>query len=266
MKKIFTILGIAAMSTLSFAQTPVNVNGSLETWPDATVAPTGWFINASLLTSGSVFKATQASDGVNSLGIKAPETSYNGPGLADVTVVGNSAYTLYYDVLDNSTSARVRPWGQWRDASSFLTVTNDPFQSNDTYSTENAAYQRVRLVSTSPAAATILRLTFRVYPQDGASGGSVYIDNVMVFQGNVTLSTSEAALHKNALLNTVWGDTAKFKADNAAVEVYNTSGQLVKSFAVKGTKDVDVSTLAVGAYIVKVTINGKTSVAKAIKK
>lgn len=266
MKKIFTILGIAALAFSANAQTALNTNGSLENWPDATTAPEGWFINAGLLTGGTVFKASEASNGVVSLGITSPESSYTGPGLSDLNVSANTAYTLYYDVLDNSSSARVRPWGQWRTSSGAITVTDDPFQSNDSYSVDNGAWQTVRIVSTSPSNAAILRLTFRVYAQDGASGGNVYIDNVSVFQGNVTLSAGEVALHKKALVNTVWTNIARFNAQNADVQVYNVNGQLVKSFSVKGgVQDIDVSKLAIGAYMVKVTIDGNTSVSKVIK-
>ena len=265
MKKIFTILGVTATMLMS-AQTPLNTNGSLEDWANATAQPNGWFIANSVLGNGLVFKASNASDGVASVGINSQESGYVAAGLADIAITGNKEYTLYYDILDNSTSATLRPWGQWRTASGNITVTDDPFQSNDSYSADNSAWQTVRIVSTSPSTATIFRLTFRNYNQEGTFGGSVYIDNVKFFEGNVVLSASEVALHKKAILNTVWTDTARFKASDANVQIYNLAGQLVKSFNFKGSQDINVSSLNVGVYTVKVTIDGKTSVTKVIKK
>ncbi|HEY4538937.1 MAG TPA: T9SS type A sorting domain-containing protein, partial [Faecalibacter sp.] len=70
-----------------------------------------------------------------------------------------------------------------------------------------------------------------------------------------------------AIQNTVWTNTAAFSTKaNASVEVYNVNGQLVKSFEVNGNKNVNVSDLAAGVYVVKSTENGKTTTTKVVKK
>lgn len=80
------------------------------------------------------------------------------------------------------------------------------------------------------------------------------------------LSTDNLTLTK-AVSNTLWTNTASFNAkDKTTVEVYNINGQLVKSFEVKGVQNVDVSSLVKGTYVVKTTSNGKSSTQKVVKK
>ncbi|MGL5233229.1 MAG: lamin tail domain-containing protein [Empedobacter falsenii] len=80
------------------------------------------------------------------------------------------------------------------------------------------------------------------------------------------LSTDNLTLAK-AVSNTLWTNTASFNAkDKTTVEVYNINGQLVKYFEVKGVQNVDVSSLVKGTYVVKTTSNGKSSTQKVVKK
>lgn len=80
------------------------------------------------------------------------------------------------------------------------------------------------------------------------------------------LSTDNLTLTK-AVSNTLWTNTASFNVkDKTIVEVYNINGQLVKSFEVKGIQNVDVSSLVKGTYVVKTTSNGKSSTQKVVKK
>ena len=82
-----------------------------------------------------------------------------------------------------------------------------------------------------------------------------------------TLSVADYAEAAKAIKNTVWTNTAVFSTKgNASVEVYNVNGQLVKSFEVNGNKNVNVSDLAAGVYVVKSTENGKTVTTKVVKK
>lgn len=82
-----------------------------------------------------------------------------------------------------------------------------------------------------------------------------------------TLSIADYTEASKAIKNTVWTNTALFTTQgNAKVEVYNVNGQLVKSFDVNGNKNVNVSDLAAGIYVVKSTENGKTVTTKVVKK
>lgn len=91
-----------------------------------------------------------------------------------------------------------------------------------------------------------------------------FLDDVVVQNVLAIADYGQAA---KAIQNTVWTNTAAFSTKaNASVEVYNVNGQLVKSFEVNGNKNVNVSDLAAGVYVVKSTENGKTTTTKVVKK
>ena len=106
------------------------------------------------------------------------------------------------------------------------------------------------------------RITFKGFQP---ASSRFFLDDVKVTTENLgTIDYTDAA---KAISNTLWTNTASFNVkDKTVVEVYNMNGQLVKSFEVKGTQSVDVSSLVKGAYVVKTTVNGKTSTQKVVKK
>lgn len=93
------------------------------------------------------------------------------------------------------------------------------------------------------------------------------IDNVKWSAFGTTLSTINYEEATKVLINTIWKDTASFITKNPAqIEILNTNGQLVKSFEINGNKNVNVSDLAPGVYIVTTTENGKSISTKVVKK
>lgn len=68
-------------------------------------------------------------------------------------------------------------------------------------------------------------------------------------------------------MTTVWNTQATIAVNGkATVEIFNLNGQLVQKATGNNTFNVNVSGLAKGVYIVKVTVDGKTSVQKVVKK
>lgn len=95
-------------------------------------------------------------------------------------------------------------------------------------------------------------------------GGTIRLDNVRVFTG--TLGTEELSM-KPIVANTVWYNEAMFNAEGkTAVEVYNISGQKVKSFTGNESFSVNVSDLTKGVYVAKIVSANKTITQKVIKK
>lgn len=105
--------------------------------------------------------------------------------------------------------------------------------------------------------------------QYGATGnygenGTIRLDNVRVFTG--TLGTEEMAT-KPIVANTVWYNEAIFNAQGkTAIEVYNITGQKVKSFSGNETFKANVGDLTKGVYVVKIVTESKTITQKVIKK
>ena len=263
MKKIYT-LAIALIGALTFAQTPLNTNGSLETWTDGTVQADGWFMNSSLLTNGAIERLEgDAQDGDVYVKLTAPETSNNQLGLADIAVTGGTEYTVTYWYRTGD-SARFRFWGQWRTDSGAITVTEDPFQAGTYMETTTQEWTKVTLTSTAPDNATVIRITFRNY---SAGGGDLFIDNVVFSEGTASVKNNDIA-GLSVYPNPVSGNTLYVTSNNSvekSVAIFDVLGkQVINTTTANGA--VNVANLNAGVYIVKVTEEGKTATRKLVVK
>ena len=191
MRKIYT-MAIALIGAFAIAQTPLNTNGSLENWTDGSTQPDGWFITNANLASGAVAKVVgDAQDGNISLKLNTPSSSSTQAGLADIPVTGGQEYTVSFWIKNTDASVvnKFRFWGQWRDATSALTVTGDTFQPS-TYITEaSSTWTKVTITSTAPANATLIRASFRNY----SNGNEILIDNVVFYQGSASVKDNNIA-------------------------------------------------------------------------
>ena len=120
-------------------------------------------------------------------------------------------------------------------------------------------------VPVQSAGNTNVKITYR----NGFDPGNrqATIDNVKWSAYGTTLSTINYEVAQKSLQNTVWSDVASFSSkSNAKVEIFNANGQLVKTFEVNGNKNVNVSDLAAGVYVVNTTEDGKLLSTKVVKK
>lgn len=263
MRKIYT-LAMALIGAFAIAQTPLNVNGSLENWEDGTTPPEGWFINNSLLTSGDVSKVTgDAQDGDISVKITSPSSGNNQAGLADIAVEAGTEYTVTFWYKTGDNLARFRFWGQWRDNSANIPVSDDPFQTGTFIEVSSTEWTQVTITSTAPEGATILRASFRNY----TNSSDLYIDNVVLVEGSVSVKDNNI----NGLSvypNPVSTGTLYITSDNSvekAVAIFDILGkQVVNTTTINGS--VNVANLTAGVYIVKVTEEGKTATRKLVVK
>lgn len=268
MRKFYTLLA-AVVTTATFAQTPLNTNGSLENWEDATTQPEGWFINSGLIASGAVSKQTGgAQDGENFVKIVAPGTNHNSFGLADIDVTEGETYTVtyYYKELDNG-NARLRHWGQWRDENASITpATGDPFQANVYIFDTNGEWTKVTATSTPPAGATKLRFSFRNYPQNNSGGGSFGIDNVTITQGTPSSlkdnNIEGLAIYPNPATDQI--NIASNGIGTKQVTIFDLVGKKVIETSTNQT--VNVSGLKAGIYLVNVQQDGKSATRKLVIK
>lgn len=263
MKKLYT-LTIALFGMFAFAQTPLNTNGSLETWDDGTVSAEGWFMNANLLANGTIERIEgDAADGSISVKVTSPSSSNNQVGLADIAVNEGEEYTVTFWYKAGSDAMRFRFWGQWRDDNNALTVSNDPFQPGGTTFITDAVeeWTQVTISSTAPEGATILRASFRNYN----NSSDLYIDNVVITGGNASVKDNNIAGLK-VYPNPVTNGTLYIATDANAektVQVYDILGKQVLN-TVTSSESVNVSALNAGVYMVKITEEGKTATRKLV--
>jgi len=120
MKKIYTLVAVLATTFAVNAQTPLNSNGNLETWPNALVEPSGWFMT-SLLTSNKVERGTTGShDGNYHLIIKSPSTGNTTPTINDFDATANTQYSMTY-WYKSEPGANFRHWVQFRNNAGAIT-------------------------------------------------------------------------------------------------------------------------------------------------
>ncbi len=263
MKKIYT-LAIALFGVFAFAQTPLNTNGSLETWTDGSVQADGWFMNAGLLADGVIERIEgNAQDGDISVKVTVPSSGNNQVGLADIEVEAGTEYTVTYWYKTGDDSARFRFWGQWRDANGAISVSDDPFQPSDYIETPSEDWTQLTVTSTAPAGATILRASFRNY----SNSSDLYIDNVVLSDGTSSVKNNNIA-GLSVYPNPATGNTLYITSHNSvekSVVVFDVLGkQVINATTVNGV--VNIANLTAGVYIVKVTEEGKTATRKLVVK
>lgn len=265
MRKIYT-MAIALIGAFAIAQTPLNTNGSLENWTDGSTQPDGWFISNANLSSGAVAKVEgDAQDGNISVKLNSPASSSTQAGLADIPVTGGQEYTVSFWVKNTNASVdnKFRFWGQWRDTTGAISVSDDPFQPS-TYITESfATWTKITITSTAPANAALIRASFRNY----SNGNEILIDNVVFYQGSASVKDNNIAglsVYPNPV-----ADGTLYVNSNSSVEksvaIFDILGKQVLNTTTSNGA-VNVADLNAGVYIVKVTEEGKTATRKLVVK
>ncbi len=261
MKKIFTILGMVAVSATISAQTNLVTNGGFESWDNTATPPkpTGWsFISATGVTQETV----NVHGGTSSVKNVAPASGNSSINI-DITALPSTTYTVGYWVLDNDANARGRHWIQARTASANITWSS-PFQPS-TYTTDDPAWVFVTATATTPATTEILRLDYRTYTQ-AAGGGIVYLDDVQLVQGTTLSVMDVQTFDKNIVMNTLVDDQITFKLPmRSTVNIYTMEGRLVSSDRVSDGQSLQASQLESGYYIVTVD-NGTAKISRKILK
>lgn len=264
MKKIFTILGVIAVSTVMNAQTNLLVNPGFETWTDTTVKPDGW--NA--MNGGSI-ETTTVHSGVNSIKlIPVSNTTNANIAAVDVAATANTQYTVGYWVYDNVVNSRARHWIQFRTATANIApgTGGQPFQPS-TYTSDAPQWVFMTATATSPATTEFLRFDYRVYSQNSIPTDPIYFDDVQLVQGSSLAVTDVNVFDKAVKMNTVIDNELKlFLPQRATVNIYSADGRLISSNRVNNGESINTASMAKGNYIVTVD-NGTAKVSrKVIKK
>lgn len=262
MRKIFTVLGIVAVSTIANAQNLIT-NPGFESWDSSTTPakPTGWTFVSAGVEQGT--GAAVVHNGTSSLKATAPASGTLNSYI-DITATPNTTYTLGYWILDNDANARGRVWVQARTATANITWTSAGDFQPSTYSTDSPAWTYVTATATTPATTEILRFDLRTYSA-GSGNGVVYYDDANLQVGG-TLATTEIPKSEHRLIKFSLVDSELTFATKSTVEVYDLNGKLIKKADVNDDTKLYVGDLSKGTYIVRGIANGSLSSQKFIKK
>lgn len=260
MKKIFTILSIAALGVFANAQTNWILNPGFENWTNG--KPDDWTVPNTISQSSTIKHSGNYSIGV---------TTANGTqtiGATDINVTVGPTYVFSAWVLDNVDNGRARIWGQWRDASGAMSgAGTDNLQQTD-YSANNPSWVQISLEGVAPAGAQSMRASVRGYKDaDGSFGGVIYFDDVM-FYDKATLGTINIKDFDNQVkMNTLVKDELTLVLPSrSTVNVYSTDGKLISSNRVDNGGKINMSNLNKGMYIVTVQDNFNNKVSRKVVK
>lgn len=260
MKKIFTVLGIAAISLMS-AQNLL-VNPGFETWTDPAAKPDGW---AGM--NGGSMETTMVHSGTKSVKLIPINATTNANiGAVDVPATENTQYSVGYWVYDNAVNSRGRHWIQFRTATANVTAGTGgaPFQPA-TYTSDAPQWVFVSATATTPATTTLLRFDYRVYGQNSIFADPMYFDDVQLVQGLLAV-TDVNTFDKAVKMNTVVGNELRvILPARATVNIYSVEGRLISSNRVNSGESIDTSKMIKGNYIVTVSDGSATVSRKVVK-
>ncbi len=255
MKKIFTILSIAAVSLVSAQNLLTNPGfetGALTPWAKGTTAS---YTEPALQNSG-------AHGGTYAVGYSAA-TATTGFYQNVTNIVAGTSYTIsfWYKSAGDDTDSRL--WAIYKDtagAAVYTTAdaTTDTFRTNNGYLPSAATWTQYTATMPAGTGVTNLDVAVRVY-----TGGTASFDDFTLSAG--PLAVTDFSKDKFSLVkNTVVGESISF-AKNADIQIINAAGQVVKTAKVTEGSTLNVSSLAKGVYIVTGSVNGEAVSQKIVK-
>jgi hypothetical protein len=256
MKKFYTLLFIA------FAITLTGNAQNLVTNPTFADGLNGW--TAGPIT-GYVLPTIVAGDGSDTSNSAQYVATATTGFYQEIAVTAGSQLTIsfYYKSSGDGTDARI--WSNYKDAADVIiyqdaATANDPLRTNNVYLPNAATWTLKTITVTAPANVTKLVLAFRAY-----NGGTVSFDQISVVQ--TILSIKQNAISGLSVYpNPVTDGNLYITSDSSeakTVAVYDILGKQVLN-AKTSNNAVNVSSLKGGAYIVKITEEGKTDTRKLI--
>lgn len=180
-----------------------------------------------------------------------------------VTAGSQLAISFYYKSSGDGIDARI--WSNYKDAADIIvyqdaTTTNDPLRSNNLYLPNAATWTLKTITVTTPIHVTKLVLAFRAYKV-----GTVSFDQISVVQTIISIKQNTIgglSVYPNPVTNANLYIT--FNSSNAkTVVVYDILGKQVLE-SKTSNNSVNVSNLKSGAYIIRITEDGKTDTRKFI--
>ncbi|SFM65878.1 Por secretion system C-terminal sorting domain-containing protein [Algoriella xinjiangensis] len=257
MKKFYSLVAVAAFSTLSFAQGSESFEKQsvlTTSYADGSFAGETAGVNVSFVQSRNEGLGTPDDSSIqNSKGIMLRRSDE--PSSVEFTIPnGVGEFTFSYRKAFTGGSIRT------------IAVYVDGVQVNAIapFGEGSGAQTTVFTSTTSVKKAGAVKVKISYAGGTVAGNKQFTVDNVIWTANSLGLDDLNAS---KAVFSTIWNNDALFSVkEKSTVEVYNMNGQLVKSFEVNGVQNVNVSSLTKGTYVVKTTTNGKTATQKVVKK
>ncbi|MFW2135542.1 T9SS type A sorting domain-containing protein [Chryseobacterium sp. TY4] len=254
MKKIFTILGVAAVSLVS-AQNLV-VNGGFESG----LAP--WAAGTTASYTAPTISTTDAHSGNNSATYTATATTGF---FQNVAVTGSKTYVIDFWYKATSASA-ARIWSIYKNAGGTAVYTTadantDQFRTLNKYLPAASVWTKYSVEMPAHADATNLDVAFRAY-----GGQTSSFDDILAYEKGSMAVTDVNTFDKAVQFNTVVKDQITFKLPaKATVNIISMDGKVVSSNRVENGGSVSTASLVKGTYVVTVD-NGSAKISRKVVK
>ncbi|GGG58193.1 T9SS type A sorting domain-containing protein [Epilithonimonas arachidiradicis] len=255
MKKIFTILSVAAVSLVS-AQ-------NLITNPGFENDLTGWAKGPTAAYTAPTISSDAHTGAKSAAYIGATATTGF---FQTVPVTAGKTYVIEFWYKSSGDDTDSRLWSVFRDsggAAVYTTTdaTTDPFRTNNLYLPSASAWTKYTAEMPAGTGAVSLEVAFRVY-----NGGSGIFDDVMAYDKASMAVSDVAGFDKAVQFNTIVKDQITFKLPvKSTVNIYSAEGKLISSNRVENGGSVNTQSLVKGAYIVTVD-NGANKISRKVIK
>ncbi len=268
MKKLYTLLALAAISFSANAQTNLMANSGFETW--AAGVPSSWFTTGTTVSQGS---GANVYAGTSSCGITSPApttgTSANKTisQTTDIPVTQGVTYVFSGWYLDNTPNAQFKYWNQFRTtAGTGGTDTGANSLQAAAFSSDSPQWVFFTAEGVPNATATAARAGLRVYGTTTANGGIVYVDDIK-FYDKSTLSVDVREFDNQIKMATVISDELSIQMPSrATVNIYSIDGKLFSSNRVDSNEAINTQSLASGVYVVTIQNDFAKTSRKIVKK
>ena len=252
MKKIFTILSIAAVSLVSAQNLVVNPSFEAGLAPWAAGTGTG-YTAPTIATSG-------AHTGNNSATYTATATTGF---FQNVPVTTGKTYVIEFWYKSTGNARLLSVYKNASNAAVYTTAdsSTDTFRTNNLYLEPATAWTKYTAEMPAGAAVTNLDVAVRVY-----GGVTASFDDILAYEKGTMSVSDVAGFDKAVQFNTVVKDQITFKLPaKSTVNIYSVDGKLVSSNRVENGGSVSTQSLVKGAYIVTVD-NGANKISRKVVK
>ncbi|WP_226065296.1 T9SS type A sorting domain-containing protein [Kaistella polysaccharea] len=258
MKKIFTILGVVAITATAFSQELLS-NPGFETG----LAP--WAAGTSSSYTAPTISTTNFHSGTQSAGYTAPTATTGFYQNIPVTAGETYVISFWYKATGDDTDARL--WSVYKDAANAPVYTTadaktDSFRTNDGYLTPAAEWTKHTAEMIAGPTATNLDVAVRAY-----NGATIAQFDDFSVMNKATMAVSDVSnFDKQIKMNTNLGNALTvILPSKATVNIYSAEGRLVSSNRVNSGDSINTSSLNKGMYIVTVD-NGTAKVSRKVMK